>query len=128
LRGRKSRPGYPEAPKILGEHLRRARLDRGLLQRQLAVRIGCSQASLLNWETEKSEPEVRFLPAILAFLGYDPRPAPGGFGERLRHTREARGFSQGALAREAGEDETALQGWDSCQARRRAVADAEVLW
>ena len=95
LRGRKSRPGYPEAPKTLGEHLRRARLDRGLLQRQLAVRIGCSQASLLNWETEKSEPEVRFLPAILAFLGYDPRPAPGGFGERLRHTHEARASRRG---------------------------------
>jgi len=41
LRGRKSRPGYPKDLRALGEHLRRARLDRGLLQRQVAAAIGC---------------------------------------------------------------------------------------
>ncbi len=77
LRGRKSKvAGYPENPKTLGEHLRRARLDRGLPQRQVAEAIGCSQASLANWEMGHRAPEVRFLSGILAFLGYDPRPEP----------------------------------------------------
>jgi transcriptional regulator with XRE-family HTH domain len=76
LRGRKSRPGYPHNSKTLGEHLRRVRLDRDLWQREVAREIGCSKASLLNWERGRAEPELRFLPAILAFLGYDPRQEP----------------------------------------------------
>jgi hypothetical protein len=77
LRGRKSRPaGYPESPKTLGEHLRRTRLARSLLQRQAAEAIGCHHASLLNWEKGRVAPEVRFWPAVLGFLGYDPRPKP----------------------------------------------------
>ncbi|HVT18119.1 MAG TPA: helix-turn-helix transcriptional regulator [Thermoanaerobaculia bacterium] len=58
----------------MGEHLRRARLDRGLPQRQVAAAIGCHHASLLNWERGRAEPKRRYLPGILRFLGYDPRP------------------------------------------------------
>jgi DNA-binding XRE family transcriptional regulator len=69
-RPRKSRPGYPEDdPKTLGEHLRRVRLDRGLSQRQAAEAIGCHPTALLHWEKGHAEPELRFLPAILRFLG-----------------------------------------------------------
>jgi len=78
LRGRVSRPGYPEDPKTLGEHLRRARLDRGLPQRQVGEVIGCHHTSLLNWERGRAEPKLRYLPGILCSLGYDPgrRPRP----------------------------------------------------
>ena len=75
LRGRKSQPGYPEDARILGEHLRRARLDRGLPQRQVAEVIGCHHTSLLNWERWRAEPKLRYLPGILCFLGYDPAGA-----------------------------------------------------
>jgi transcriptional regulator with XRE-family HTH domain len=72
LRGRKSRPpGYPEQPRTVGEHLKRARLERGLPQRQVAEAIGCHHASLLNWERGRREPELRYLPATLRLLGYD---------------------------------------------------------
>jgi DNA-binding XRE family transcriptional regulator len=92
LRGRKSNPpGYPEAPATLGEHLRRARLDRKLLQRHLAREIGCSQASLASWEAGRGAPGLRFLPGILAFLGYDPRPEPRTSPARRRHVREGAG-------------------------------------
>jgi transcriptional regulator with XRE-family HTH domain len=60
-------------PSSIGEHLRRVRLDRDLWQKDVAREIGCSAASLLNWEKGRAEPELRFLPAILRFLGYDPR-------------------------------------------------------
>ena len=81
LRGRKSRPpGYPEHPKTVGEHLKRARLDSGLPQRQVAEAIGFHHASLLNWQRGRAEPKRRYLPGILRFLGYDPRPASATFG------------------------------------------------
>jgi transcriptional regulator with XRE-family HTH domain len=88
FRGRKTRPGYPEVPSSIGEHLRRVRLDRDLWQKDVAREIGCSAASLLNWEKGRAEPELRFLPAILRFLGYDPRALEAlgdlGLGESRR--------------------------------------------
>lgn len=72
----------------MGEHLRQVRLDRGLSQRRVAREIGCHHTSLLNWERGRREPELRYLPGILRFLGYDPRPEPLTFGGRLRAARE----------------------------------------
>jgi len=119
LRGRKSRPaGYPEDPRSLGEHLRRARLDRRLPQRQVAAAIGCSQASLANWEMGHRAPEARFLPGILAFLGYDPRPEPATLGGQLRAAREAEGLSEAALARRLGLDPGTVGVWERDEVRR----------
>jgi transcriptional regulator with XRE-family HTH domain len=119
LRGRKSRPpGYPESPQTLGEHLRQVRLDRGLSQRRVAREIGCSQASLANWEKGHRAPEIRFLPSILAFLGYDPRPEPLTFGGRVRAAREGKGLSEQALARRLGLDPSTVCVWERDAVRR----------
>jgi transcriptional regulator with XRE-family HTH domain len=118
LRGQKSRPGVPETPRTLGEHLRRVRLDRGLWQKQVAREIGCSKASLLNWEKGHAEPELRFLPAILRFLGYDPRPEPATLGGRIRAAREAAGLSERELARRLGLDPGTLAAWERDEVRR----------
>jgi transcriptional regulator with XRE-family HTH domain len=53
----------------VGEHLKRARLDRGIQQRDAASEIGCDPGTLLNWEKGRVAPDVRFWPAILRFLG-----------------------------------------------------------
>jgi transcriptional regulator with XRE-family HTH domain len=102
----------------LGEHLRRVRLDRSLLQKQVAGEIGCSKASLTNWEKGHAEPELRFLPAILRFLGYDPRPEPTTFGGRLRARREAEGLSEEALARRLGLDSSTVSVWERGEVSR----------
>lgn len=102
----------------MGEHLRRVRLDRGLSQRQAAEAIGCHPTALLPWEKGSAEPELRFLPAILRFLGYDPRPAPATFGGRLRAAREAKGLTARELARRLGLDPGTLAAWgDGCRPR-----------
>ena len=56
--------------------MKKLRLDLGLLQRDVAGRIGVSAWTIANWEKGKTEPAVRFIPHILAFLGYDPRIEP----------------------------------------------------
>jgi transcriptional regulator with XRE-family HTH domain len=58
------------------EHIRTRRLDLGLLQRDVALRLGVSKSAVMNWERGRTEPMIRFLPAIIRFLGYDPRPLP----------------------------------------------------
>jgi DNA-binding XRE family transcriptional regulator len=70
----RSRLGYPANPRTVGEHLKRARLDRGIRQKEAARSIGCRPATLGTWEKGRVAPDVPFWPAILRFLGYDPRP------------------------------------------------------
>jgi DNA-binding transcriptional regulator YiaG len=61
-------------PQTLGEHLRTRRLTLGLSQAEAGLRLGASQFTVMNWELERRWPRAKRWAAILAFLGYDPRP------------------------------------------------------
>jgi transcriptional regulator with XRE-family HTH domain len=65
--------GYPNVLKHLGDHLRRRRLDLGLQLKEVAAQLNADQDSVINWEKGRTAPAVRFVSAILTFLGYDPR-------------------------------------------------------
>jgi DNA-binding XRE family transcriptional regulator len=62
-------PGYPEFPITVGEHIRKKRMDLGLLQREVAEIIGVTESSVWNWE-HGTEPELQYNPRIIKFLGY----------------------------------------------------------
>lgn len=111
--------GYPNECKHLGHHIRRRRLELGLLQAEVARRIGVCEDSIHHWEVGDTIPAVRWLPAILAFLSHDPRPIPGSLAGHLRHWREGRRMSRVALARELCVDSTTL--W-TLESGRRAPA------
>jgi transcriptional regulator with XRE-family HTH domain len=102
----------------VGEHLLKARLDLGIQQRDAARALGCDPGTLLNWEKGRVAPDVRFWPAILRYLGYDPRPAPAAFGGRLRAAREAEGLSHRELARRLGLDPGTVAAWERDEIRR----------
>jgi transcriptional regulator with XRE-family HTH domain len=113
LKGQKPLPkAYPPALCTIGDHLRRRRLDLGLLQREVAERIGADQCSVTNWELNRTKPALWFLPAIVRFLGYQPWAADGSIGERLLAYRRERGVSQSTLARLLGVDPGTLSRWE----------------
>jgi DNA-binding XRE family transcriptional regulator len=56
--------------------MKKRRVDLGLFQREVASQIGADPWTIANWEKGKTKPAVRFIPHILAFLGYDPRIEP----------------------------------------------------
>jgi transcriptional regulator with XRE-family HTH domain len=66
----------------------------------------------MNWETGRFEPPIRWLPAILRFLGYDPFPPPITVGDRLLHARRQHGWSTSEAARQLGVDRTTWQDWE----------------
>lgn len=69
-----SRPlpaAYPRELKALGDHIRKRRLDFGLLQREVAQALGVTEATIKKWENSRSYPALRFVPRIVEFLGYD---------------------------------------------------------
>ena len=95
-------PDYPKELRTLGDHLRKARLDRGLVQQEVARILGVTTMTVNAWETRRAEPKVSYVPRIVSFIGYDPLPQAEGLGERLRAKRQRQGLTQHHLARLLG--------------------------
>ncbi|MBI2998952.1 MAG: helix-turn-helix transcriptional regulator [Deltaproteobacteria bacterium] len=113
LRGRKQRNSkYPWKLDKLGDHIRKKRLELGLLQKDLAGKIGVDQGTACRWETNETSPPIRFIPKIVDFLGYNPLPAPKTFPEELLAARRALGLTQRGMAKRLGVDPTTILLWE----------------
>jgi transcriptional regulator with XRE-family HTH domain len=104
--------GMPAELRTVGDHLRRKRLTRKMLQKHVAEEIGVDKSSIHNWETAVTEPGFEYMPAIIRFLGYNPLPAGNGWGERLLRRRTTLGLSQEASAKRLGLDPSTLAKWE----------------
>ena len=102
LSGVVTRDGYPKQIKDLGDSLRARRVELRLLQKDLASLMGTTKDSISNWELGRTDPELRFYPAISAFLGYDPASEPQSAGQAVKQERLRRGWSMKRLAQVAG--------------------------
>ena len=98
LKSLKPRP-WVLLPRTLGEHLKKRRLESGLLQRDLRVRFKLEKETYANWEKDRRSPAMKHWPAIIEFLGYDPASEPKTIGERLLAYRRRHGLSRVVLAR-----------------------------
>ena len=103
---------YPKHLKTLGDHLRKKRLDSGLLQKEVAAQMGVDTASIVNWESNRIQPMVHCLPAILAFLGHNPLPEPKSLAEKLISYRQRLGLRRRKLAELLSVDEGTLARWE----------------
>jgi transcriptional regulator with XRE-family HTH domain len=99
---------YPKNPATIGEHILKRRYEQELFQKDVGRQIGVSAWTIMNWEKGYSEPDIRYFPAILAFLGYDPYPEPKTLGEKIIAWRRQNGMPRKSLARQLGIDEAAL--------------------
>ena len=78
----------------------------------MAKLVGVSTDTVTNWEKNRSNPDLRAVPAVLEFLGYDPRKVDESIGGQLVRARQARGLSQRELARTIGADPSTLSKWE----------------
>jgi transcriptional regulator with XRE-family HTH domain len=92
-------PYYPKELRTLGDHIRKRRLDLGLFQKDVAKKLHTTTDTITNWEKNRVEPEFRFYPAIMDFLGYCPIQHPKTSGEKLELYRIHQGLSFKKLAR-----------------------------
>jgi transcriptional regulator with XRE-family HTH domain len=104
---------YPKQINSLGDHIRTRRLDLKLLQKQLADQVGVHELTITNWEGNATVPEIRFMPAIIQFLGFDPLPPAESLPERLAAARRVLGLSQRKMAEKLGIDPSTLMGWEA---------------
>jgi transcriptional regulator with XRE-family HTH domain len=103
---------YPTELRTIGDHVRKRRLDLGQLQRDVALRIGVDKTTVFNWESGTASPNLRAIPGVVRFLGYDPTETGSALGERLRAARRRLGISHADLARRLGVDPTTVLDWE----------------
>lgn len=104
---------YPENPQTIGDHIRVKRIDLGLQIKELARQLRANEGSVASWEIGRRQPCIRNMPALLKFLGHDPRPQADGIGGQLRRKRTALGLSLRAAAKEMQIDPSTLARWES---------------
>ena len=96
---------YSLVPRTLGEHIRKARIERGLQQGVIVRQMGLSKDCLSLWETGAIQPTVSQYPKIIEFLGYYPfAHETETTAGKLRQVINCNGWSHARCARELGLD------------------------
>jgi len=95
---------WPEKPKTLGEHLKRKRLMSGLLQKEVALKLGVCKQTYMEWEKDKYSPSIQHWPQLIAFLGYTPYPKPRSLGGYILDWRRQEGLTLKELSQTVGID------------------------
>lgn len=100
---------YIQEPKTLGEHILKNRLEKGLFQEDVAALIGVTSNSITNWELNHNQPDLRFYPSIIKFLGYNPFELKTlTLCDRIQTYRILHGMSQEKLADKLGINESTV--------------------
>jgi len=60
--------GYPANPNTIGEHIRKRRMDLGLMQKEVVKIIGVSESTIWNWEHGWNI-QKKYLKRVGEFLG-----------------------------------------------------------
>lgn len=78
----------------------------------MAKALRVDSMSLVNWEKNRTKICVRFVPAMIEWLGYDPLPLASSFGEWIAIERTRRGLARRVLAAALGWDEATLGAYE----------------
>jgi transcriptional regulator with XRE-family HTH domain len=103
---------YPKELKDLTDHLQKRRIDLGLQWKEVAEQLAVDSTTLTNWTKRRTQPDLRCLPRVIRWLGYDPRPKARTIGEALVRYREGKGASQRQLAKRLAVDPSTLARWE----------------
>lgn len=112
LTGKKPRnPAYPKELKTIGDHIRKVRLDRKLLQKEVATLLNVCEDTITGWENGRTQPMIHCMPKIIDFLGYQPmeKNEEKSWSSIILAYRERRGVRRKVIAKEMGIDERTLE-------------------
>ena len=111
-------PAYPKTLKTLGDHLRKRRLDLKILQKDVAQKLGVDEATVYNWETNRTKPNLSVIPKLIDFIGYTPfETSTQTLAEKIKTYRQLIGITQKTLAKNLGIDPTTLARWEKRKGR-----------
>jgi DNA-binding transcriptional regulator YiaG len=122
---------YNDAPKTLGEHIRKKRIVSDLLQKDAAEIIGVSEDSVTYWENGRAEPQIQHYPKIFIFLGYYPfTHETESIAGKLRQSRFCMGHSYEQCGEVFAVHATTIRAWELKHNCPPALAHALIttLW
>ena len=106
--------GYPINPVTLGEHIRKRRMDLGLLQEDVAKELEVTTNCITNWENNRSKPQIQFFPTIIKFLGIYPFIKNlTTLGGQIEHYRNCHGLSHKKFGKLLKVDASTIGSWES---------------
>ena len=71
------------------------------------------ETTICNCETNRTSPQLRFIPRIIVFLGYSPYDTESGtIGKRIISKCQAMGLTRKELTRHLGVDPGTLGRWE----------------
>jgi DNA-binding transcriptional regulator YiaG len=79
----------------------------------VAQQLGVDEATVHNWEVKATEPELRHLPRIIRFLGYNPLPPARTLAQQIVRYRKTLGLSREELAERLSIDPGTLWRWET---------------
>jgi transcriptional regulator with XRE-family HTH domain len=104
--------GYPEKLIHIGHHIRKRRIELGMSQRELAKLFEVTEETIYNWENGKKTPALKFIPKIIAFLGYVPfRCESEDLIERLKFYKFINGLTVEELAERLSKHPDQVRAW-----------------
>ncbi len=90
---------YPSSLQSIGNHIKSARLTRGILIKDVIAEIHIDRETLRGWELGLFEPHVSHYPKIVNFLGYIPYPNQDEtLAEKIKNYRYKYGLTQRGFA------------------------------
>ena len=105
--------GYLAFSETLGQHIRKRRMDLGLLQRNVDEIVDTSIDCITFWENGKIQPQIHFFPKIIFFLGHYPFEEVNTFSGKLIKYRHHHGLTYKELGKWIGVDGTTITSWES---------------
>lgn len=123
----KPNPRYPRELITWGDHVKKKRLDLGLNQTEAAKLVGVGIESIINWERNHTAPQVRYLPCIIAFLGYVPYNPTLPLTKKLIIWRTSWGLSQKAMAERLGVVTSTVTEWEGGKRTPSAKRVSQIL-
>lgn len=98
----------------IGLHIKKRRLELSLFQKDVAKIFGISEDALRFWENGLAIPNIRYAPAIILFLGYNPYPQKETetLGGKIRQYRLLNGLSYNRMGDMFGVDASTVSAWE----------------
>jgi len=108
-------PLYVSTSGQIGDQIRARRRRLGLLQKEVAAKIGVTEDAVRFWESGLTVPGIAQMPAVFDFLDRQP-PKPSEFetwGEEIKWHRMVKGLSQKSMSQLLGVDEKTINDWEN---------------
>lgn len=105
---------YPKQLLTIGDHIRKRRMDLGLLQRDVSNIIGTKSIDAVrNWELGKGDPQIHHMPDVIKFLGYIPiSVCIDTLGDKIKTYRILKGLGHKAMGEQLNVNGSTIGSWE----------------